>query len=243
MRYTFALCIFALFLIIVKSQSQYPVNLVKVLTERVPSDGMLIFDSAGFSFPLYDGRFMPGNFRLSVINEVTQVKTDLDCFLYQFEGRAYLGTPKVGCLTRNLEVGDYYLAPFEVPIPFYEARTRFVLQPFSGQFNFTVFKGSELYFYEDDGTPDEEFEYRTEYEDIDFDLFEYVQTPAPITIYFDQIPVGCRTFGAKLRCSLRANQFDQVRYKRYNVFLKDSENNVKRNYFVNPVSITLEYLY
>lgn len=241
MRYTFTLCLFVLSLIM--ETSQYQINLVSVLTERVPSNGMLIMDVRGFTFPLYDGRFFPGSFYLSVVNQGTQQKTSLSCFLYQFEGRANLESPKIGCLTQNLEPGTYSLVPFVNNIVFTEARTRFELQPFSGNFNFVVFSGSELYFYEDDGTPDEEFEYRNEREDIDFSLFQYAQTPMTTTIYFEKIPVSCNTFGAKLRCVLRANQFDQTRYKKYTVYIKDSENNVKRNYFVNPVSITLEYLY
>ena len=240
MKYSFALYLFALSLIIVKSQT--PVVLTSVLTKTVPSNGMLIFDASGFNFPLYNGRFVPGTLNLVVTNQKSQKPYSLNCFLYQFEGRLNLGTPKVGCVTKNLEEGEYTLEPFADPINFREARTNFALQPFSGTLSFSVFTGSELYFYEDDVTPDEEFEYRNDYEDTDFTLFEYSQRQTTTTIYFDNIPVTCYTFGAKLRCSLRADQFQQVRYKEYTVNIKDSANNLKRNYFVNPFLITLEYL-
>lgn len=239
MKYTFVLCLFAMSLILVKSQ--YPIELVNVLTERVPSDGMLILDTTGFIYPLYDGRFIPGTFNLYAANQETKEQTKLDCFFYQFEGRLNPETPKIGCLLRNLEEGEYYLEPSINPIFFIEARTKFELQPYLEQFNFTVFKGSELYFYKDDGTPDEEFEEFHDNKEIEFSLFEYAQSSISSTIYFDNMPVSCNTFGAKLRCRVNASQFEQLRYKVYTVYIEDSENNVKRNYFVNPISVTLDY--
>lgn len=240
MKYTFVLCLVALTLISLTSQT--PVLLTNVLTKNVPSNGMLILDTSGFNFPLYDGRFVPGTFFLTVVNQGTKNPTVLSCFLYQFEGRVNNESPKVGCLTKNLPEGEYNLEPFELPIDFYEARTRFELQPFSGTFTFNVFSGSELYFYEDDGTPDEDFEYRNQNEKTDFSLFEYVSQPMKTTIYFDSIPVSCDTYGAKLKCWLNANQFTQTRYKEYTVNIMDSARNMKKNYFVNPFLITLEYL-
>ena len=119
-------------------------------------------------------------------------------------------------------------------------RAKLRIDPSQIDTTFEVTTGSEVYFY-DYEKKDEDFECPEHIEDIEFSLFE----PASgyQTIYFDNIPIECYAINLKLTCNLFTSMFPgDKKVQIYNVYIKDSLGNKKRNYFVQPVNITFNYL-
>ena len=119
-------------------------------------------------------------------------------------------------------------------------RYEITIPPFYIPNYFQVTKGKEIYFY-DTEEKDEEFDFLGEVEGMDFDLFEY--NAGVKNIYLDDIPISCYSISTKFRCTMSSLAFPQnEKYQTYNVYIKDSLGNKKRNYFVLPIRITLDYL-
>ena len=237
MKASLFLYLFALSLLL--ANAQYNVQITKILTEKVASDGMLILDTTGLNVPLrMKGRPNPNQFTLTLNNEADNSKTTLYCFIYQFE-HPYSEPAKVGCRTRGLTPGRYSISPLATEIRFnVNYRTQVTLLSFNIAGSFEVTEGQETYFYEYDDNA-EDFDRPNEYEDIDFDLFEIVG--GSTEIYFDDIPVQCYLSSYKIRCSITPNMFPHTSFASYNVYIKDSLGNKKRNYFVLPVTIVFKY--
>lgn len=238
MKAALILYLFALSLYL--ANAQYNIQVTKILTEQVASDGFLVLETTGLNFPIrIYGRPNLNQFQLLLTGENNNTEHTLSCFVYQFE-HPYSSPTKIGCRVRGLTPGRYSLNPLPVekPINLYGSR-QVTLLPFNVAGSFEITPGKEFYFYEYDEN-DEEFEYPNDYEDIDFDLFE-TGTGTTQEIYFDDIPVQCYLSLYKMRCGLTANMFPYERYHTYNVYLKDSAGNKKRNYFVLPVVIYMNF--
>ena len=229
------LCLFALSLFLVNTQ--YVVHATNLLTPKVASDGFLILDTKGLTFPLRMKNLpRQDQFKLTVTNTASNANTKLSCFLYQFEN-SYYSSAKIGCRTRGLTPGKYTLAPLTNTLTFTPVRNPVVLQTFNIPDTFEVTKGKELYFYEYDDN-DEDFDRPSDVEDIDFDLFE--PASGNHQIYFENVEVNCSAIRYELKCRLTPNMFSRSKSS-YNVFIKDSLGNKKRNYFVLPVTIIYKY--
>ena len=233
---TLVLYLFALSLFL--ANAQYNVQVTKILTEKVASDGFLIFETSGLNMPLrMKSRPNLNQFQLTLKNEADNSQSNFYCFVYQFE-HTYTSPAKIGCRIRGLTPGKYSVAPLASEITFNANRYRVTLLPFNIAGTFEVTEGKEEYFYEYDEN-DEDFEYPDDIEDIDFDLFE--PAGGPLDIYFDDITVQCYQANYKLRCSLDARMFPKKRTQTYNVYIKDSLGNKKKNPFVLPVNLYFRF--
>lgn len=237
MKGALILCLFALSLFLVNSQ--YNVRITDLLTPVVASDGFLILDTRGLNFPLrMINRPEQNQFQLIVTNEEDNSSTKLSCFLYQFESLSR-DSAKIGCRTRGLAPGKYSINPLSDKLLFSAVRKSITLLPFTIVDTFEVTEAKEVYFYEYDDN-DEDFERSTDRDDIDFHLFE--PTSEAQEIYFEDIPVKCRPSYYELKCPVTPKTFDQAKRRQtYTIFIKDTNGLKKRNYFVHPATITLEY--
>lgn len=230
------------------TNAAFNMQITKILSPKVASDGYLVLDTTGLKFPL---RFKgTRTFSLSVenISTNTTTPTNLKCYFFQFE-HINEREPKFACRTNNLPEGTYRLAPvtanIQIPLNSYEL----YINPFDLQDTFEVTPGKEVYFYDEDNK-DEEFESSKGRESIDFDLFESATYDAQIPMILENseksLRVLCHPDDYRLNeieCPLRASDFPQTsRFQTYDVYIEDSQGNKKFNYFVLPVTINLYYL-
>lgn len=235
-------------LTIALTNAAFNMQITKILSPKVASDGYLVLGAAGLRFPLkFKGT---RTFSLSVENISTNITTatKLKCYFFQFE-HLNAREPNFACRTNNLPEGIYRLVPetenIQIPLTYYEL----YINPFDLQDTFEVTPGKEVYFYDEDDK-DEEFESSREKESIDFDLFELTTYDAQIPMILENseksLRVLCHPDDYRLNeieCPLRASDFPQTsRFQTYDVFIEDSEGNKKFNYFVLPVTINLYYL-
>lgn len=237
MKATLILYFFALSLFL--ANAQYSVQVTKILTDKVASDGFLILETSGLNVPLRYHRHPNLNqFQLTLTGETNNTERSLSCFLYQFE-YPYSSPSKIACRVRGLTPGRYSLNPLPTQLTFNANYFHKVtLLPFNVAGTFEVTEGKELYFYDYEAN-DEDFEYQNDYEDIDFDLFEVASGTQDI--YFDDIPVQCYLSLYKIKCNLNANMFPYQRSNSYSVYIKDTLGNKKRNHFVLPVNIYMNF--
>ena len=231
--YVFTLCFFF-------SNAEFNVRVIIVLTSKVASNGILILETIGLNEYLKkeDYRYI-NHFPLRVQEINDKSLTYLTCFLYQFEDQY---RTRIGCHTKGLTPGKYQLYPYTTSISLVTKNSSFLIQISIVETDraFEVTTGNELYFY-DYEKKEEDFEYSGHIKDIEFSLFEPVS--GQTTIYFGNIPIACNAVISKLTCKLYSNKFpSNKKIQTYDVFIKDSLGNLKKNYFVRPVQITLNYL-
>ena len=220
------------------------VRITRILTPRVASNGLLILDTGGLNLVLKkEDNQNINQFQLKLTRLNYNTLYTLSCFLYQFENKDS-STPKIGCRTRGLPQGTYKVSPLSTTVNLVVGKAIFLrvivrINPSEITGTFQITEGNELYFY-DYKAKDEDFEHTGHIEDIEFSLFEPVT--GQVKIYFDNIPIDCFATKYKLTCNLYASKFQRVRNRNYLVYTTDSAGNKKRNYFVLPVKITLNYL-
>ena len=229
-------------------------RITTVLTPKVASNGLLILNTS--TLPVLLKKDANNQFKLTVQNLNTNAQTTLSCFLFQFEEEeeeeekkekvlklSKIPIPKAGCFTKGLKPGKYLINPISIVATVVTKdplRAKLRIDPSQVDTTFEVTSGSEMYFY-DYGKKDENFEFPGHYEDIEFSLFE----PASgfQTVYLGDIPIECYAVNLKLTCNMLASMFPgDKKVQIYNVYIKDSLGNKKRNYFVQPVNITFNYL-
>ena len=217
-------------------------RIVYILTPKVASNGLLILATSGIIKSLKkEDNPSKTRFQLKIQNTNSNTQIGLSCFVYQFEDQI---SYKIGCFTRGLAPGKYIILPLSTTVTLVtenSLRIQLRMDPsnIAGR-TFEVTEGNELYFY-DYGKNEEDFEYSGHVEDIEFSLFE--PASGPKTIYFKDIPITCYAVQYKLTCNLYSNKFPNNRKTQlYDVFIKDSLGNTKRNFFVQIVNITLNYL-
>ena len=112
--------------------------------------------------------------------------------------------------------------------------------PFNLSNSFNIIDGEEFYFYSLkqiklsilDGI---------NYIPVIFYLFD--NTVKETVIYLEDIPFPCKASGSYLRCNISTQDLPQEnRFQSLNVYIKDSNGNKKRNYFVYPIDIKLDYV-
>ena len=234
-------------LTIALTNAAFNIQITKILSPQVASDGYLVLDTAGLKFPLRTKGTR--TFSLVVENTSTNESHKLLCYFFQFEHINERETI-FACRVNNLPVGTYRLAPSTVDIKisfnFYEL----FINPFDLRDTFDVTPGKEIYFYDEDDKY-EDFDNSRERESIEFDLFEPITFDTQVPMILENkefsLKVLCYPDDYRLNeieCPLRASDFPQTsRFQTYDVYIEDSQGNKKLNYFVLPVHFNFYYLY
>ena len=235
---------YILALLIVFSNEVYNVQIIRILSPTVASDGYLILDSNEIKFPLgYDNLL---NFTLSIENIETSETYELKCFFYQFKNN--LRFPRIGCRTNGLPEGLYKLEPIDKDISLNFDTYQILIKSFNLLDFFEITSGKEVYFYDKDEI-NIYFKKKTDIEYVNFKLFEPI-TDSSITMYLGDginlITSTCSLDDNKaleIKCKLTASEFPQdTPYQKFNVYIKDSNGNKKYNQFIVPINIDLQYL-
>ena len=233
-------------LTIALTNAAFNMQITKILSPKVASDGYLVLDATGLRFPL---RFKgTKTFSLFVEDVFANVTTSLKCYFFQFE-HLIEREPKIACRVNKLPEGTYRLVPTVKDIQIPLGYSDLYINPFDLQDTFDVTPGREVYFYDEDDN-EEEFESSRGRESIDFHLFEPATYDAQIPLILENKEISLRTLCHiddyrlnEIECPLRASDFPQTsRFQTYDVYIEDSEGNKKFNYFVLPVTINLYYL-
>lgn len=235
-------------ILIILSKSQFTIQITKVLSKKVASDGFLTLDTDGLKFPLKI-KDLPNinNFLLSILNLKSNVTVPLDCSFLPFEHICQT-QPRIACRTKGLEKGNYRILPSLDNTYVTLNKNILVISPYNLPDIFEVTDGNETYFY-DDNDKYETFEYAWTKNMIEFTLFEPLTTEN-ITIYlqnqYNSIPVTCYPYFSmeEVECPLYADYFPQDRqFQTYEVYIEDSLGNKKKNELVLPININLQYLF
>lgn len=224
---------------LLKEQSDFYIRITNIISKDVSLGGFLFLDTDAVLIP--STSFNQENiFDLSIINDEDKSISSLLCFFYKFE-KFYAGPAKIACFIDSLKIGKYHLYPLEntMSFLFFEIYICNIL-PFNLSESFNVVDKDEFYFYS--LKPIKLFFYdSSDSITIKFNLFKSVSRE--IIIYLEDVPITCQTSGNKMICSITASELPQNnRYESLTVYIKDSEENKKINYFVYPVYVILNYI-
>ena len=149
---------------------------------------------------------------------------------------------KVGCMVDDYEEALYQILPHtETKYYTLYGHTINVL-PYSIKKPFIVLDGLEFYYY----TPIYEirmnFRDFNEEQNLKFYLFSKTSL-AKITICLDRILIECTVNnGMELKCPIIPRILVLEKNHFYEPYILDTNNKIKRNYFVNPIEINLQFL-
>ena len=240
MKTIIILFITALFLPNIESNT-YNLQIKEILTQIVCNTfGIFVLD-AELNIPMKEeatsDKFFPVFLRNSKGDEYYA-----ECFLFHFPETT---AAKVGCIIDEFQDAVYQILPTTETESYKLYGHTINILPYSIKMPFWIIYGLELYYY----SPKYEIKLNFETEDEESNLEFYLFSPTSeqnygkyITILLDNISFECRIGLLKLICHVKAKYFIQEREHIYMPNLIDSYDSVKRNYFVNPVEITLEYI-
>ena len=105
-----------------------------------------------------------------------------------------------------------------------------------------MLSGIEMYYFTSGSDIKMNFKSLDEQKTLVFYLVSSVSLKKVI-ITIDNIPLTCSVTNVnKLNCPVIAKGFVQERKHLYQPYLLDSNQMIKKNYFINPIEITLEYI-
>jgi hypothetical protein len=235
-------------ILIVLSKSQFTIQITKVLSKKVASNGFLILDTDGLIFPL-SIKDLPNinNFPLNILNLETNKTEPLDCCFLPFE-HICKTQPRIACRTNGMQKGNYKILPSLEGTYVVLNKNILLISPYNLPDIFEITDGKEIYFFDDDDKY-ETFEYTWTKNMIDFTLFEPLNAEN-ITIYlenqYNSITVTCYPYFTEdeVECPIYADNFPQDKqFQTYEVYIEDSLGNKKKNELVLPININLQYLF
>ena len=235
MKIILILFITALFFPNIESNT-YNLQLKDILSTEVCSTGWFIFD-AELNIPIKDPITTEYLFKVTLRSPNGGAYSS--CFLIHFEGKT---DAKVGCITRDWHLRLYQVVPSMVKVSYnLNAHTINVL-PYSIKTPFQITTGSELYFYSPVYEIKLNFAKADETSTLEFYLVSQTSS-ANFSFNLDDIKIECTVKdGKKLLCPVTAENLIQEKNYIYQVYIKDSINRKKKNYFVNPIEVTLQYI-
>ena len=243
-----AICCLAI--LVVLSNAQFNLQISKVLTPLVASDGFLILNTTGIKFKVLN-QGSPSQFSLSIRNLESDNTESLNCYYLPFQPFENLQAKAavIGCRVKNIKLGLYKVESLLKEISLVVGRYNVKVKPFTLSDTFEVTNGSEIYFH-DSYYKEANFKVKNSKINIGFNLFESMTNRNfPIYLVDEKgfsIEVSCHLNEYKINeieCPLLSEDFPQeARIQKYNVYIQDSFGRKKLNHFVLPIYVTLLYL-
>ena len=220
-------------------EDEFQIRITKILSKDIALNGYLFLETDGVL--IHPTSFNQENiFDLSIVSDEDKNINSLLCFFYKFE--RYVGPAIIACeINSKVKSGKYHLKPLEEKMSFLFSEIYIVnILPFDFKESFNIIEGNEFYF--TSLSPIQlSFSNKGEIKTIKFELLESVSEE--IILYLEDIRIICRASGRKMRCPILANDLPQDnRFKSFNVYIEDSQGNKKKNYFVYPIDIILDYI-
>ena len=239
MKSIFILFITAMFLPNIESNT-YNLQIKGLLTQETCSFGIFVLD-AELNIPMKDEATSDKFFKIYLRNSNGN-EGYTSCFLLHFPGTI---SAKVGCIIYEFAEAVYQILPATQTESYTLYGHTINILPYSIKIPFWIKVGFEFYYY----SPKYEMKLNFAKKDEESNLEVYLFSPTSETnigkymiILLDNIRFECYAIGGiKLFCSVKAKDLVQERKHIYIPKVIDTNGNVKRNYFVNPVEITLEY--
>ena len=235
MKFILILFITALFLPNIESNT-YNLQLKDILSTEVCSTGWFIFD-AELNMPIKDP--MSVQYLFQVALRASEGAGVSSCFIMYFEGKT---DAKVGCITTDFHLRLYQVVPSRIKASYNLNGHTINVLPYSIKTPFQITTGSELYFYSTVYEIKLNFAKADETKNLEFYLVKQTSS-ANYAFTLDDINIECTVKeGKKLVCPVTAKNLIQESNHMYQAYIKDSNKNKKKNYFVNPIEVTLQYI-
>ena len=237
------LFILCLNVICLKKNIEINITITNIISKNIAHGGYLFLETDGVS--IHSTSFAKEtSFNLSIISDEDKSTTSLVCFFRDYE-KIY--KPAIIACEINSEItkGKYHLKPLNSKISFLlDEETTVNILPFNLIESFMINNGNELYIYYSNK---ETLIYNsnTETKVIKFEFLKSIEKDKSkdIIIYLEDIPITCQTFSTGISCPISAQDLPQDnRFKSFNIYIKDSLGNKKRNYFTYPIDIILNYI-
>ena len=241
MKSIFILFITTLFLPNIESNT-YNLQIKEILTQEACACGLFVLD-AELNTPMKEEIKPDKGFKLYLRNSIGK-EGYTDCFLFHYPETTAV---KIGCVIYDFNEAVYQiLSTTETKSYTLYGHTINIL-PYSIKMPFWIINGLEFYYYSPKYEIKLNFLKEDEESNLEFYLFaggsDLVRIS--ITILLDDISFDCKCLDGqpiKLFCPVKAKDFIQEREHIYMPNLIDTNGRVKRNYFTNPIEITLEYI-
>jgi len=237
MKNILILFIISLFLPDIESNT-YNLQLKDVLSTEVCSTGYFIID-AELNMPIKDPVTAECFFKVTFRTSDGQTAGFSSCFLLHFEGKT---AAKVGCITDNFHQVLFQITPSKVKVPHKLYGHTINLLPFTLKTPFQVISGSETNYYSLTYEIKLNLSKADETSTLEF-ILTYSTSSTKYPIVLDDIKIECTVKeGKKIFCPVTAKNLIQEKNHIYQPYLIDSNNRKKKNYFVNPIEVTLNYI-
>ena len=221
-------------------KGEFHVKITNILSKDISYGGYLFLETDADLIPAMSFN-QEDIFVLSIINDEDKSISNLTCFFYKFQ-KIY-GPAKIACEVNSLEInpGKYHLLPIENVYSFlFDEKYIMNILPFNLTKSFFINEGNELYFYSLKKIQLFFFQ-DYDYTLVTFSLFE--KKVKETVIYLGDTPFPCKASGNYMKCNISAYDLPQEnRFQSLNVYIKDSNEIKKQNYFVHPIDIILNYV-
>lgn len=230
------LFIMSLFLTNVETNT-YNLKIKSLLTPNVCCYGMFILD-AELNIPIKDSLKSDKFFPVALRNSNSH-QGGTACFLVHFPG---VTSAKVGCIIPGFEQAVYQILPFTQTGSYTLYGHTINVLPYTIKDPISMVAGIEMYYFSPTYEIKMNFKSLNEQGTLEFLLFTDV-SGEKVIIAIDEILLACNVKnGNQLKCPVVAKGFVQERKHLYQPYILDTNKKVKKNYFINPIEITLEYL-
>ncbi len=239
--------LYILVYLITLSKCDISLEVTKILSNNVASNGFLILQIEGLKIRL-DNNSRLNHFFLNIQNINNNNTEKLRCYFLPFE-RPIQEQPRIGCRTIDLKPGTYKLEPLLNVIKLSFSIFNLYINPFNLNDTFEIIDSTEIFFYKSNNI-EVGFNIESNKSYIDFNLFEPLDEPylniiLKGEINKKEIEVSCHT-GFRLydlKCLLNSEIFPKDRPSQtYEVYIKEPSGKKKKNEFVLPINIIREDL-
>ena len=235
MKSILILFITALFLPNIESNT-YNLQLKDILSTELSSTGWFILD-AELNMPIKGS--VNGQYFFQVLHRNSNGQGYSTCFLIHFEGKT---DAKVGCIIENFPETVYQVVPSKKSAYHMLSGHTINVLPYSIKTPFQVTGGSQNDYYSTVYEIKLNFAKADETSTLEFYLVSKTSSAIYI-ITLDDIKIECTVKeGNKIFCPVTAQNLIQEKKHTYEAYLIDSKNKKKKNYFINPIEATLQYI-
>ena len=245
MRESLLLFLIFIFFNYINSEDErtFDIRITKIISQNVSSSGFLFLETNGTSVYFTKRSY----FNLTIISDEDNTTYLLPCHFYKLDKKSKIieNTAMITCeiySQENITLGKYHLEPLESTMTFLlEEFFTINIIPFNIDDSFNIITGEDLYFYYSKSIELIKVSSIDQTLKMTFYLFEKITKD--ITIYLEDIPITCPASDHELKCHIPVSVFPQdIRFHTLNVYIKDSQGNKLRNYFIPSIEVLLKYV-
>ena len=222
------------------STTDFYISVDRLMTPNVCSNGMIVLH-AEVDLPLSNLNVYLNSFNITITKKNTdkEEKSKLWCFIQQLKKDGK--NAHIGCMTKRLAEGEYSIDKQE-KITFSIGKHQFTINEFTIRDTFKVKAGEENYFNEPSGEQELIFSAQDRKENLIYYLFEKISAKnIYIHLFIDynqKARIKCDVILRQVICPVNAGDLPSKNNNEYEVYVEDSNGELKKNYFANKVKVT-----